>query len=179
MAFTLNYAQNGQKRQIKKTYLTDSRDGKTYKTVKIGNQLWMAENLAYDAGNGAMAFNMDSVNINEYGYLYSYQIAVHVCPEGWHLPSMNEFEELYQNMGKTKEQKYENILEGGQSGFNVRFSGIYSFGIFTNMEKLTIFWSSKTDDNFGYSLLVYKETREVKLGRNVKNGAFSVRCIKD
>jgi len=72
----------------------DSRDGKTYKTVKIGDQWWMAENLAYDTGGGCWAYENYKSNLEIYGYLYTWGTAKNACPDGWHLPSDEEWTEL-------------------------------------------------------------------------------------
>jgi uncharacterized protein (TIGR02145 family) len=72
----------------------DSRDGKTYKTVKIGTQTWMANNLAFKASSGCCAYDNNKSNAAIYGYLYSWETAKNVCPTGWHLPSMAEWTTL-------------------------------------------------------------------------------------
>jgi uncharacterized protein (TIGR02145 family) len=60
--------------------------GKTYKTVKIGEQWWMAENLAYNTST--------SISLPPYGNYYTLTDALSVCPSGWHLPSDSDWEQL-------------------------------------------------------------------------------------
>ncbi len=102
------------------TTLVTDYDGNTYKTIKIGNQTWMAENLRsthYSNGTPIPYFdyNNDSTNSEIYGRLYSWSAAmkgeassntnpsnVHgIAPTGWHLPSKAEWQQLADYLGGT------------------------------------------------------------------------------
>lgn len=111
--------------QITDTF-KDSRDGKVYKTIKIGPQWIMAENLAYKPSSGNFwAYNNDSKNITKYGYLYDWETARKVAPAGWHLPAKKEWDELFKYLGDNSKIVYEKLLPGGNSGFNALYGGFF------------------------------------------------------
>jgi len=77
---------------------TDARDGRSYFSVEIGEQTWMAENLNYNA-DGSRCYNDDEAYCDVYGRLYDWETATTVCPSGWHLPSDEEWDVLISAVG--------------------------------------------------------------------------------
>jgi uncharacterized protein (TIGR02145 family) len=85
--------------------LIDERDGKRYKTVKIGRRTWMAENLNYKTWSSTCEERKGYDSCNTYGRLYDWETAMKVCPAGWHLPTRREWHNLVTTVGAAKAGK--------------------------------------------------------------------------
>ncbi|HPF51606.1 MAG TPA: FISUMP domain-containing protein [Draconibacterium sp.] len=199
---------------------TDERDGHQYKWVKIGEQIWMAENLAYvpyacapDSQCGIWVYDYYGEgsfyeNYTTYGCLYDWQTAMEVCPEGWHLPSDEEWMELERFLGMSEEELYINNFPRGRDsnvsgklgagmdlwieknvnatneyGFTVLPGGQRSYfgppGVYKGLGESTVFWTSSYDDQ-GYLLWVRAIGIDGVYRTNVHgNFGNSVRCIKN
>jgi len=182
-------------------YLTDSRDGKKYKVVKIGNQTWMAENLNYNA-SGSKCYDNQESNCQKYGRLYDWNTAKTACPKGWHLPSNEEWDKLYRfadgtsGTGSPYDSKTAGRFLKATSGWNSGGNGTdkygfsalpggygYSNGTFYDVGTYGRWWSSSKNSSddayFRDIVLQIKVTApKVTLG-NGKSRLYSVRCLQD
>jgi len=142
--------------------------------------MWMAENLNVEVP-GSWCYDNDSDNCAHYGRLYTWEAAKSSCPEGWHIPTANEWRILIKFLGG-KELAGEALKKSGQSGFNVLYGGIRytSFnGWFNARGEAGYFWSSTEFDNTNqFAIGIDSLDAEIHFVGDKNNCACSVRCIK-
>ena len=183
----------------------------TIKSVKIGNQVWMVENLNVDKfRNGDLIpeaktdyewewkgkpawcyYRNDSENGEKYGKLYNWY-AVNdkrgLAPEGWHIPTLEEFRELAASVNhngndlKAIGQGREIGAGTNTSGFSALFGGYRKeYSIFDGLFGFIGFWSTTeynttTDADFMYLNYV---TSKIEFYYGNKYDGFSIRCVKN
>lgn len=161
--------------------LYDERDDRKYRTVVIGSQIWMAENLSYVTSE-SWCYKDDSSNCIKYGRLYRQGAAAQACPAGWHLPSKREFQKLFDYVGgvssaglylKTTSGWNNNSNGKDQYGFSVLPAGIRrEDGYYYDIGGHAIFWMS---DKYAHVDVV--EAADVRIGSDNVTYGFSVRCL--
>jgi len=198
-------------------------DGNCYNTVKIGGQTWMAENLKvtrYRNGDeiptdhsnddwrnlstGAFSIYGDSeTNTFTYGYLYNWYTVDddrNICPEGWHVPTDNNWSVLTDYLGGIDvaggKMKSTGTIDSGDGiwlapnsyatdesgftglpgGYRIKYDGTYS-----NINKYGYFWSSTDFNNSSaWSRRLDYDISSIYRGYfYYKNDGLSIRCIKD
>lgn len=166
----------------------DSRDGQSYKYAKIGFQLWMTENLKTKKGQWT-CYDDNPENCEKYGMLYDWNTANKVCPEGWHLPMSQEWDELFTYVGgrdkagialKSKEG-WMNGVGSNSADFSVLPAGAMNDKkLFVNRGYSAFFWSSTESKREMVEIIGFNhENQFVSVGQSAKYFKFSVRCVKD
>lgn len=191
-------------------------DGNVYKTIKIGNQTWMAENLRVTRFNNGDAIKyLDTDNYQfgaslhptyawlyhekntlgkTFGALYNWYAldTFAICPEGWRVPSENDWKNLFVPQGGSSDaanslkekgmthwnfQQYEPT---NASGFTALPGGGFNrFGAFTSFGAYGYWWSSTATETGAIKYNMYNDSRTVYKYDVDKSYGFSVRCIKD
>ena len=161
----------------------DPRDGQTYKTVKIGKQTWMAENLNY-AADSSWCYKDDPANCKKYGRLYTWEAATKACPAGWHLPTSKEWDELRKALGENAGTKLKSKDWDGTDavGFHaLPAGGRDNGGDFYYMGSGARFWpATEGDGTPAYYRYLNSDDAGLYSGSyRSKNYAYSVRCLQD
>ncbi|SHM78080.1 major paralogous domain-containing protein [Fibrobacter sp. UWR3] len=166
--------------------MTDSRDGQTYKTVTIGTQTWMAQNLNYETAN-SYCYKDSASYCTKYGRLYTWEAATTACPDGWHLPTKAEFETLFTAVGGQSTAGKVLKSTSGWSGngsdafaFSALPAGFrYGDGLYYHEGYYAYFWSStEYYSDSAYNMYLYHNYESANV-INDKYYGFSVRCLKD
>ena len=170
---------------------TDSRDGQTYPTVKIGNQVWMAKNLNYATNSGSWCYDNQSSNCDIYGRLYDWNTAKQVCPRGWHLPSDEEWKTMEEFLsgsvgGKLKETgnshwRSPNTGATNSSGFAALPGGCRDDGgDFSYLGYYADFWSSSENGaSRAWDRILGYYNDGVYRGNDYRYYGFSARCLQN
>lgn len=176
-------------------------DGNVYKTVKIGDQTWMAENLRVTKTPDGTAIvswapqDLESA-VAEYGRMYDWETANKVCPAGWHLPSDEEWQKMIDFLGgpmiaggKIKEAgtahwKAPNKGATNETGFTALPNGFRNKkGKYFNFKNNLAYWWSSTPMETDLAYGVYITYGEPIIYRYyfsfTRDMGFSVRCVKD
>ena len=166
----------------------DSRDGKIYKTVKIGSLVWMAENLNF-AAEGSVCYENKDANGDKYGRLYDWDTAIKACPAGWRLPTDEEWTALVDYAGgeETAGAKLKSTAgwkDDGNGTDDFGFSALpggYGFGDdFEDAGICGLWWRAMEGDaNHAWSRLMNHFSEYVGRNYSFKICLFSVRCVKD
>jgi len=162
--------------------------------IVIGTQIWTALNYHPAAfGNpGTIGVNYDNNSEygNTYGMLLTYDEALSACPEGWHLPSLAEWETLFDHLGgeetaggKLKSDMYwqePNLGDIGESGFDaLPGGGASNTMIFDGLGWAAHFWTATADGSSIQVVIILNNSAEVSLVSIPPSMYASARYIKN
>jgi uncharacterized protein (TIGR02145 family) len=182
--------------------IEDLRDGKKYKTIIIGEQEWMAENLNYAKGDTiGLCYDDNPVNCENLGRLYTWAEAMNldssfnnksyfvpkshrgICPSNWHLPSYDEWMVLLDYVGNKEGLKLKTMngweINGtDEYGFSAMPAGFHYEGIFQKLKICGAWWSITEIGNANIKSVQICNDDADKLSF-LKASWVSIRCIKD
>lgn len=173
-------------------FLMDERDGNIYLIMKFNTHWWMCQNLKYDNGEGSFCYEGDETNCMLKGRWYTYEAAQTACPEGYRLPTDDDWKALesYLGMDDADLDKRYNRNSGtigtflkvdGGVGFDADFAGLVSpIGKDSYFDNQAYFWTA-SEINETTSWARVFEDKKVGVDRKMitRNYGLSVRCIKD
>ena len=174
-------------------FIDSSNGNRAYKTVYINCQRWLAENLSRTVGcDGHYDYpDGDQNNVAAYGLLYDWSTANCMCPTGWHLPSIAEFEALlnYVNEHRTSASAFLALAADSDAWTSKKGNDDFGFAAlpagerlgnsFANFGKGAFFWASDKKTMYNaYRLRVSSGATNAD-GTDTTGSFLSVRCIQN
>ena len=157
-----------------------SGSAQDYETVQIGDQEWMKRNLNIITDSSFCYKNLPE-NCTIFGRLYNWETAMKVCPEGFRLPSDDDWSLLAESLGGLNVAG-SRLMAGGDSGFDVLLGGNYNAvsNIFSYQFRNGYFWSSTSfSETAAWMRHFVNEKTNINRSTVKKHYFFSVRCIRD
>lgn len=159
-------------------------DGKNYSTIKIGEQVWLGENLVAthdNEGNEVVVYDYDNKpeTSQTYGKLYPHSSLTNLCPEGWRVPTDADWLKLSNNLGGDINAGAF-LKPGGYTQFNALLAGYRAVdGSYRSIGLIGSFWTSTLVDDKAISYSINSNNDNLARSEMVKKLGFSVRCIKN
>jgi uncharacterized protein (TIGR02145 family) len=188
----------------KRDSLIDLRDGRVYPVVEIGRQKWLAKNLDYLSERQSWFYQSDeTVNRDLYGIFYPFtslngqefevdsgDVSTDICPSGWHVPSLEEWEELFNFVGSDtaveklkSSEKWLGKTAADPYGFAALPAGDFfpPRGSFRQIGGEAGFWTSTLfHEGFAYSIAFAYDSGEPIISKVTPvETAMNVRCVLD
>lgn len=168
-------------------------EGNAYKTIRIGSQLWMAENYRVQrtpSGHplSSFAFNDDPERYGQFGRLYQWDTTMNgaatagaqgICPEGWHVPSDDDWRALIGHLGG-ESSAGRKLLPGQASGFEAYPSGgADAAGRYLYFGEEAMFWSSTMTEMDRANHWGTNVDGRLSVFAARKGARVAVRCVQD
>jgi uncharacterized protein (TIGR02145 family) len=212
------YFSNSDTLDLKNGAFQDERDGEIYETVVIGDQCWLQRNLAWlpevcppESGSNEEPFYYvydyfgDNVQeakatqkYKDYGAIYNWPAAMNACPENWHLPSDNEWQELANYVGGMNVAGWRLRISGrdfwafdsensptppddyqfsavGAGARDDGSNGYYFYGV----TWYTYWWANNSNQNTASKYYIAYYYNNLHNENEQKSTGLPVRCIKD
>ena len=158
---------------------TDSRDGKQYawSILRDGNK-WMSENLKFETDE-SWCYQDKKKNCSSGGRLYTWDAAQSACPNGWHLPTEQEWQNIINSYGGEREA-YSALMIKDEHFFKLSLSGGRQMeGDFCCQGDFGNYWSSTSSSAKATYIDINKTNGSIALDKYSKKWGLSCRCIKD
>jgi uncharacterized protein (TIGR02145 family) len=169
--------------------LIDTRDNnKKYKTVKIGDHTWMAENLNYQTSSGSWCYDNTSSNCTTYGRLYDWSTARTACPVGWRLPTREDWSALVAAAGddnagtklKAKSPDWNGTNDYGFSALPGGYRYNSGSGSLIDVGSWGYWWTAtESIASHAYYRVMSADYAIVSEGDYGKDMGLSIRCVQN